>query len=407
MSPPLTKEHLQILNKEFYDNLNFFGRDKLFNMLRTKYGDESPSRRQISDWLSQQEVNQLYAPSKGKAKTFKSSMTSVGKILAMDLVNMEKFQVRGYKYLFNAVDMSSRYNYSVALKNKTDAEVLNGFKKIYNKSKTHAVRSDNGSEFINKKFTDYLEKNGIKQILGEAGKPQSNGLIERANATIKELIQKSIEINPKFDWVQNLDKLIENINNSNHRITGYTPNEIQNAFKNDDNIVLESARDKELKIKKGNISKEVFEKGDLVRLHQPSDKTRQVWSNEIYEIERVYKPKKSYSVYEYKVEGLKDRFKEEELLKVVGDPQNKIEKVQKFVISKLVKPVIKDNKEYYEVQWKGYRETTLESRDALLEDVPKMVNQFEKKNKIAFYESKNNKTNKITRRIYNGKNSDE
>jgi len=400
MSPPLTKEHLQILNKEFYDNLNFFGRDKLFNMLRTKYGDESPSRRQISDWLSQQEVNQLYAPSKGTAKTFKSSMTTPNKILAMDLVNMEKFQVRGYKYLFNAVDMSSRYNYSVALKNKTDAEVLNGFKKIYNKSKTHAVRSDNGSEFINKKFTDYLEKNGIKQILGEAGKPQSNGLIERANATIKELIQKSIEINPKFDWVQNLDKLIENINNSNHRITGYTPNEIQNAFKNDDNIVLESARDKELKIKKGNISKEVFEKGDLVRLHQPSDKTRQVWSNEIYEIERVYKPKKSYSVYEYKVEGLKDRFKEEELLKVVGDPQNKIEKVQKFVISKLVKPVIKDNKEYYEVQWKGYRETTLEPRDALLEDVPKMVNQFEKKNKIAFYDSKNKKTNKITRRIY-------
>jgi len=376
-------------------------------MLRTKYGDESPSRRQISDWLKLQEVNQLYAPSKGTAKTFKSSMTTPNKILAMDLVNMEKFQVRGYKYLFNAVDMSSRYNYSVALKNKTDAEVLNGFKKIYNQSKTHAVRSDNGSEFINKKFTSYLEKNGIKQILGEAGKPASNGLIERANATIKELIQKSLEINPKFDWVKNLDKLIENINNSQHRITGYTPNEIQKAYKNDDNVVLESARGKEVKIKKKNISKEVFEKGDLVRLHQPSDKTRQVWSNEIYEIERVYKPKKPYSVYEYKVEGLKDRFKEEDLLKLVGDPQNKIEKVQKFVISKLIKPIIKDNTEYYEVQWKGYRETTLEPRENLLEDVPKMVNQYEKKNKIKFYDSKNKKTNKITRRIYNGKKEDE
>jgi uncharacterized protein YoxC len=327
-------------------------------------------------------------------------MTTPNKILAMDLVNMEKFQVRGYKYLFNAIDMSTRFNYSVALKNKTDAEVLNGFKKIYNQSKPKAIRSDNGSEFINKKFTDYLEKNGIKQILAEAGKPQSNGMIERANATIKELIQKSLEINPKFDWAKNLDKLIENINNSNHRITGFTPNEIQTAFKNDDNVILDSARDKELKIKKGNISKEVYEKGDLVRLHQPSDKTRQVWSNEIYEIERVYKPKKPYSVYEYKVEGLKDRFKEEELLKIVGDPQNKIQKVQKFVISKLVKPVIKDNKEYYEVQWKGYRDTTLEPRDVLLEDVPKMVNQFEKKNKIAFYDSKNKKTNKITRRIY-------
>ena len=85
-------------------------------------------------------------------------MTSVGKILAIDLVNMEKFQVRGYKYSFNAVDMSSRFNYSVALKNKTDAEVLNGFKKIYNEAKPKALRSDNGSEFINQKFKEYLEK---------------------------------------------------------------------------------------------------------------------------------------------------------------------------------------------------------------------------------------------------------
>jgi len=129
--------------------------------------------------------------------------------------------------------------------------VLNGFKKIYNQSKPKAIRSDNGSEFINQKFKEYLEKNGIKQILGEAGKPQSNGMIERANATIKELIQKSLEINPKFDWIKNLDKLIENINNSNHRVTGFTPNEIQTAFKNDDNVILDSARDKELKIKKG------------------------------------------------------------------------------------------------------------------------------------------------------------
>ena len=116
---------------------------------------------------------------------------------------------------------------------------------------------------------------------------------------------------------------------------------------------MDSAHDKELKIKKKNISKEVFDKGDLVRRYQPSDKTRQVWSNEIYEIERVYKPKKLYSVYEYKLEGLPDRFKEEELQKNVGDPQNRIEKVQTFTVSKLIKPVIKDNKEYYRMKFSG------------------------------------------------------
>jgi len=101
-----------------------------------------------------------------------------------------------YRYEFKI------YIYSVALKNKTDTEVLYGFKNIFNKSKLRAVRSDNGSEFINKKFTDYLETNDIKQILSEASKPQRNGMIERANATIKELIQKSIEMIDKFDWVK-------------------------------------------------------------------------------------------------------------------------------------------------------------------------------------------------------------
>ena len=96
MSPPLTINHLKILNKEFYENLNFFGRDKLFNLLRNKYGDEAPSRRQVADFLKNQEINQLYSPSKGKPKTFKSSMTTPNKILAIDLVNMEKFQIRGY-----------------------------------------------------------------------------------------------------------------------------------------------------------------------------------------------------------------------------------------------------------------------------------------------------------------------
>ena len=44
----------------------------------------------------------------------------------------------------------------------------------------------------------------------------------------------------------------------------------------------------------------------------------------------------------------------------------------------------------------------VEPRETLLEDVPKMLNQFEKKNKIKFYGSKDKKTNIVTRRIYYG-----
>jgi hypothetical protein len=74
-------------------------------------------------------------------------------------------------------------------------------------------------------------------------------MIEKANATIKELIQKSIELDENFDWVKHLDKLIDNIHNSQHRITGFTPNQIQQAYEHDDTIILDKAYDTELKKK--------------------------------------------------------------------------------------------------------------------------------------------------------------
>ena len=128
MAPPITSKHLELLNTEFYTNMNYFGRDKLYNILRQKYADH-PTRCQIADWISKQEVNQLYHPSKGKPKSIKSSITTPNTILAIDLVNMEKFEVKNFKYLLNGIDMGSRYIYSVAMKNKTDTESLKAFKR--------------------------------------------------------------------------------------------------------------------------------------------------------------------------------------------------------------------------------------------------------------------------------------
>jgi hypothetical protein len=113
MAPPLSKAHLEMLNKEFYTIMIFFGRDKLFNILRNKYIEDHPSRRQIAAWLTVQEVNQLYHPSKGKAKDIKISMTTPHTIIAIDLVDLQKNETRGFKYLLNGIDMSSRYIYIV------------------------------------------------------------------------------------------------------------------------------------------------------------------------------------------------------------------------------------------------------------------------------------------------------
>ena len=155
IAPPLSKEKLDILNTEFYTNMNFFGRDKLYNILMQKYPEHAISRRQIAEWLQKQEVNQLYYRSKGKPKNIKSSMTTPNTILAIDLVDLQKNEIRGFKYLLNGIDMGSRFVYSQAMKNKTDTEVLKAFKKIYTQSQVRAIRSDNGSEIINNKFKNF------------------------------------------------------------------------------------------------------------------------------------------------------------------------------------------------------------------------------------------------------------
>jgi len=399
MSPPLSTAHLKILNTEFYINKNLFGRDKLHKLLKNKYDDRAPSRRQIADWLKLQEINQIFYPSKGKAKDIKSTITSPHKILGIDIVNMQKHEVRGYKYLLNGIDLSTRYLYSVALKSKDKKEVLKGFEKMLKEVKDiRTIRSDNGSEFISKEFKDFLKKKNLNQVLSEAYKPQSNGAIERANGILKELIQKALELDEDYDWVKNLNKLVSNINNTEHSIKKATPKELEKAYKNNDKEAIDTAKENEIKAKKRTISKITFEKGDKVRLFQPSDKTRQRWSNEVYEIEKVYKPKKSYSVYEYKVKGLTDKFKEEELLKIAGI-QNEIEKVDKYRISQLLRPLIKNNRAFYEVKWINYNKNTIEPRENLLLDVPKMLSQFEKKNKINFYPSRD-KNNKVRVRVY-------
>ena len=69
MTPPLSTNHLKILNDEFYKKHNYFGRDKLFNLLRDKYGDEiSPSRRQVAEFLKIKKLISYMLQAKGSQK---------------------------------------------------------------------------------------------------------------------------------------------------------------------------------------------------------------------------------------------------------------------------------------------------------------------------------------------------
>ena len=52
--------------------------------------------------------------------------------------------------------------------------------------KPKRIRTDNGPEFISKKFGLWLKKNAIELVRIQPGKPQQNAFVERFNRTVRE-----------------------------------------------------------------------------------------------------------------------------------------------------------------------------------------------------------------------------
>ena len=69
---------------------------------------------------------------------------------------------KGIKYLLCAIDLFSRYAWVVPIKDKKGTSIGNGFKKIISKYKPNKISVDQGSEFYNKPFKDFLKINNIE-----------------------------------------------------------------------------------------------------------------------------------------------------------------------------------------------------------------------------------------------------
>lgn len=103
---------------------------------------------------------------------------------------MDKWSVGGSKYFLTFIDDYSRMCHLYFLKTKD--EVLQKFKEykcLVEKQKNSSIkvlRTDNGGEYCNKEFSDFLRKNGIIHQKTNSYTPEQNGMAERLNRTIVE-----------------------------------------------------------------------------------------------------------------------------------------------------------------------------------------------------------------------------
>ncbi|GJY26843.1 retrovirus-related pol polyprotein from transposon TNT 1-94 [Tanacetum coccineum] len=125
-----------------------------------------------------------------KPKTINTIM-EVLHTLHMDLCGPMRVQsINGKKYILAIVDDYSRFTWVKFLRSKdeTPAFVINLLKQLQvglNKT-VRFVRTDNGTEFVNKDLIDYYENVGITQENTVPRTPQHDGVVERRNRTFVE-----------------------------------------------------------------------------------------------------------------------------------------------------------------------------------------------------------------------------
>ncbi|GJR95537.1 retrovirus-related pol polyprotein from transposon TNT 1-94 [Tanacetum coccineum] len=123
-----------------------------------------------------------------KPKT-KNTNLEVLNTLHMDLCGPMRVQtINGKKYILVIVDDFSRFTWVKFLRSKdeTPEVVIKFLKQIQvglNKTVRY-IRTDNGTEFVNKDLTEYYERVGIFHQKTVPRTPQQNGVVERQNQAV-------------------------------------------------------------------------------------------------------------------------------------------------------------------------------------------------------------------------------
>ena len=105
-----------------------------------------------------------------------------------DLGSVQKYN-DSFQYLLTCIDVSSKYAWAIPLKNKTGTTLVSAFKTILSSNwEPTFPQTDDGTEFKNNVFQQFLKDNGIKFFTTKGEKKAS--VVERFNQTLKTKMWK-------------------------------------------------------------------------------------------------------------------------------------------------------------------------------------------------------------------------
>ena len=137
---------------------------------------------------------------------------------------------KGIKYLLCVIDLFSKYAWVIPIKDKKGTSIVNAFKKIFSDSnrKSNKIWVDQGSQFYNKSFKDFLKINNIKCI--QHTMKENSLMMKDFFRTLKNKIFKHMTAISKNVYYDVLNDIVDKYNNTVHRTIKMKPIEVTNDY---------------------------------------------------------------------------------------------------------------------------------------------------------------------------------
>jgi hypothetical protein len=299
----------------------------------------------------------------------------------------------GYKYALVVVDTTTGLTDAEPLKNKSSEDVLDGFKKIYQRGilkMPHRLEVDSGGEFKGT-LKKYFEDHDCFIRYGQPDRHRQQALAERRNQTLGKILfmrmtaQEILTGETSRQWVEYLPDVIESLNKHVKKLPIKHFSDDPVTTKGNENLLdigahVRVALDEPIDVITGKKLNGKFRSTDI----RWNPKIRTIKEDLIVpgqppmylldgNVGKRHVTPVAYTKNQLQLVPEKE----------VPPPPSVIKgKPTTYVVNKIVGKKKVKGKIFYEVNWLGYsdKDNTWESRSELIKDVPDIVAEYEKNN---------------------------
>lgn len=313
------------------------------------------TRKQLKNWLSEQDVYTSHHPIVRKFPTRKVVTHGINDVWDVDLMDVSNLAEHndGVRFIAIFIDIFSRYLYAEPMTDKSAPTTLTAIKNVFRRSgqQPETFRSDAGQEFLGKVVQEYLADREIYQQVTRNEKKANYA--ERVIQTLKKKIYRYLYYKITERYIDVLQDLVAGYNDNYHSSIKCAPSAV--TAENEVELWAEQYIPEPTDYpKKLNIN---FKAGDLVRIsnarHPFSKGYGQTYSEELFRIDVVHPTNPpTYVLKDLNGKVIAGLFYEREMVIVRSKDPATYERI--YRVEKVLKERMKRGKKEYFIKWKGY-----------------------------------------------------